>query len=228
MPNISANITGNIGIKTGNFSLSVAFFDNVEGFTDSDITMSGTITGVSFTITGSGKDYHLNFTLPEATDQSSFSISFSPTSSVTVGSEECSIEGNPVSITYDTTSEITADITDPALEIDPVNDPGVNGYDGSGERLVITIQIDFMSSSSMLHTELVGLSKTDFHLLRLDGDPIHDFDYYLRGSGFIFELVVIPQNNRYGRFQVDMTGHVLKADGITNEIIVAHAIDVEL
>ena len=130
MPNASANITGNAGIKIDNFSLAVAFFENVGGFTASDIVISGDITGVSFTITGMGKDYHLNFTLPDDTDLATFDVAFSPTSSVNVGGEDCSIEGNSVSITYDTTLEIGSGIQPP-------------DYDGSGEDLIITIGVIF-------------------------------------------------------------------------------------
>ena len=204
---INANVTGNLGIKSGNFSLAVALAQTVTGFTASNVNLVGDITGVTFTVTGSDKDYHLNMMLPANTDLSSFAVDLSGNVDVDGTAQE--IVANQKTVQYDTTSTISAIFGDPI-------------YEEYEDNLRIRIPTTFASEESG-HTDIVGLSRTDFGLHRLLGDDIFDFVYYLAGSGLEYELHIIPPIGKYGAFSVDIVGHVLKADGITNQVVLNHA-----
>ena len=57
---INANVTGNLGIKSGNFSLAVALAQTVTGFTVSNVNLVGDITGVTFTVEKGSGVYYLS------------------------------------------------------------------------------------------------------------------------------------------------------------------------
>ena len=208
MATISANITGNIGIKTGNFSLAVALFEVATGFSAANVMIGGSSSGVTFTVTGEGKDYHVNITLPLDTDLSSFTVGLTGNVMVSGSSED--IFAIQKVVNYDTQSTISAVLGDPE-------------YTEFEENLLIKVPVAF-ASEEVGHTSIVGLDKTDFGLHRLLGDEIFDFDYYITGSDLEYQLNIIPSMEKYGAFSVDIVGHVLKADGITNEVVLNHAI----
>ena len=208
MANLSANITGNIGIKTGNFSLAVALFEVATGFSAANVMLGGSSSGVTFTVTGEGKDYHVNIMLPTDTDLTSFTVSL--IGSVDVGGSSCNLVANQKTVNYDTESTISAIFGDPIYE----------EYEGN---LRIRIPTTFASEEAG-HTDIIGLDKTDFGLHRLLGDEIFDFDYYITGSGLSYVVNIIPTIEKQGAFSVDIVGHVLKSDGITNEVVLNHAV----
>ena len=208
MANLSANITGNIGIKTGNFSLAVALFEVATGVSAANVMLGGSSSGVTFTVTGEGKDYHVNIMLPTDTDLTSFTVRL--IGSVDVDGESCNIVANQKTVNYDTESTISAEFGD--VE-----------YTELEGNLLLKVPAVFASEEAD-HTEIVGLSKTDFGLHRLLGDDIFDFEYYLTGDGLSYVLNIIPPAEKSGAFSVDIVGHVLKADGITNEVVLNHAI----
>ena len=208
MANLSANITGNIGIKTGNFSLAVALFEVATGFSAANVMLGGSSSGVTFTVTGEGKDYHVNIMLPTDTDLTSFTVSL--IGSVDVGGSSCNLVANQKTVNYDTESTISAIFGDPI-------------YEEYEDNLRIRIPTTFASEEAG-HTDIIGLDKTDFGLHRLLGDDIFDFDYYITGSGLSYVVNIIPTIEKQGAFSVDIVGHVLKSDGITNEVVLNHAV----
>ena len=204
---LTGNITGNIGIKTGNFPLAVALNKQVTGFTASNVMLGGSITGVGFTVSGEGKDYHINITFPDNIDLSSFTVNIIGSAMVDGVSE--SIEGvNQKTVHYDTQSTISAVFDDPE-------------YTELEANLLIRVPVMFGDPGQ---TEIVGLDRTDFSLHRLLGDEIFDFDYYITGSGLSYVINIIPTIEKQGAFSLDIVGHVLKADGIENEVVLNHAV----
>ena len=204
---LTGNITGNIGIKTGNFPLAVALNKQVTGFTASNVMLGGSITGVGFTVSGEGKDYHVNITLPTNIDLSSFTVDI--VGSVMVDGVSESIEDvNQKTVHYDTQSTISAVFDDPE-------------YTELEDNLLIRVPVMFGDPGQ---TEIVGLDRTDFSLHRLLGDEIFDFDYYITGSGLSYVINIIPTIDKQGAFSLDIVGHVLKADGIENEVVLNHAV----
>ena len=57
----TVSITGPTGTQTGVFSVTITFSENVTGFTQGDITLSGTATATA-TLTGSGRNYTATIT----------------------------------------------------------------------------------------------------------------------------------------------------------------------
>ena len=202
---VNANITGDIGTKTGNFSLPVTFGSDVEGFTDAHISVSPMTPVSSFSVTGSGRNWRINFVMLPNIHETEITVRISTTTAVTVGGVGHTILASSVFIIYDSTSEISAIFSNPE-------------YNLVNEFLEIKTQVDFLTIQSG-HAEIIGLDKTDFHLLRLDGDDIYDFNYWITGKDLTFFLHIVPQKNRSGTIQIDITGTVLKFDGVENDIV---------
>ena len=209
---VTAKITGEIGTKTGNFRLAVTFNEDVSDFTDDYISVLPIIPGSSFSVSGIGRNWIISFTMPSNIAETEITVSISEILTVIVGSQSLNIHSASVTITYDSTSDIVAIFREPE-------------YNLINELLEIKTQIDFITSEDD-HSEILGLEKTDFHLLRVEGDDINDFNYWITGEDLTYFLHIVPEKDRSGIFQVDLTGHVFKMDGVTNEIVLINPIDI--
>lgn len=107
----NAAITAPMGVQPGNFDVMAVFDDVVTNFEADDITITAVsgngITGVTFSVTGSGTNYTIQFQLPFDV-MGSFSIAI--TGSVLVDGEtmEETVMASPPTVAYDNRSTVNA------------------------------------------------------------------------------------------------------------------------
>lgn len=193
------------GTKTGHSILPVTIDQVVSGFTKTNnvrlVAVSGNgDTDVKLTISpDSGQNYQFVFVFPEG-KMGQFRIEF--TGTVQVSSVSESLEGDSVTITYDTLSSVTATFSNIRFDDDGL----------------LVVDIDF--GEDILH-----FHKTDLDVKWLLGDSIFDLEYYLVEVGgsqsnrkFMVKFEV--PDGVYGAFSLGFLGYVFKtSDVIRNDVI---------
>ena len=211
---INANITAHSGIYIGNFTIAISFEQPVTDFTESDLTIVGTIgngtAGVQWDLTGTGKDYMLSVMLPEG-KQGRFSVSISGQVQVMGESQAQDVVADSITVAYDTIREVNATF-------------GELEYRDNGD---IALPITFYDQDTQTDKEpVLWFDKTDLMLTKFIGDDIycHDYNLISKGDdpdaveGADYEVVFTPSENTAGAFKVEMTGEVVKAEGLIREI----------
>lgn len=185
---------------TGNFNVGVTFGEDVTGFGNSNVEIHGVTNngamGVSYEVSGmqGGNSFNIMFVVPPnaaSADpaEGSFRIELVGTVNIRTSSQPQTIDSEDVVVSYDTlAAKITANFSQPIYEDDRIRIP-----------------VNFSR-------DVLYFSKTDCELERFHGDLINDFEYYLLGSGRVFELVVVPAVDRLGAFTVNIIGNVLTSE----------------
>lgn len=211
---INANITAYSGIYIGNFTIAIAFGEAVTGFNADDnlsiVAVRGNGTnGVVFKLTGAGKNWMLSVMLPEG-QKGAFSIDIVGQVTTAENGQQAVI-ADPVTINYDTVREVIATFQELT-------------YRDTGE---IVLDISFYDATNPTEKEpMLWFDRTDLTLTKMAGDDIHCFNYNLisnpaeddAAEGADYQVVFTPAPNTAGVFRVDMTGEVIKTDGLMREI----------
>ena len=184
----TANITAPSGTQNGNFNVTVTFASAVEDFTAADITIAAVsgngITGITFSISGSGMTYNVPFTLPEDV-VGSFSISI--TGQVTVSGVSESVTATARTVSYDNVTNVAATF-------------GTVAYRDGG---VLAVPITFAKS-------VLAPAKSIFSITRVSGDYLTDVHYRLVGEDKTYTLIFEIPPDRKGSLQIACDGYVLQ------------------
>lgn len=178
--------------QTGAFNIPVVFTESVTGFEKADVSLTALtgngVTGVNFTMTGSGTAYTLAFTVP-TNAQGGFQIEIP--GSVTVSGENSpkAVTVTPVTVYYDTTSNVII-----------AQGFGEPQYNDAGE-----IVVPFTFSENV-----VAPFKSVFPVTWVSGDPVEAIAYSIIGENTAYELVFTVPPNRSGRFRISAVGDVFK------------------
>lgn len=154
-------------------------------------TVSGDPIGVNYQVKGEGHHWYIYSKMPEGRVGSS---EISLTGSVHANGALETIDANPVLIRYDTQRAIGVTFGDVRYQSDHC-------------VLPVTFQ-----------APVIGVSKKHFRLTTLSGHPVERLKCYLYGQDSDYEFVLIPNGYRRGRFRVEMTLPVRKANGIVVDV----------
>ena len=194
---INANITNFISTHIGNFSINIAFADDVEDFALSDIAfraVSGNgITGLSFALSGSDSDYMVAVTVPNSVD-GAFSVEI--TGQVTVSGSSQNVVATVRTFRYDTIFDVVVGF-------------GNLAYTADGD---ITLPVGF-------DEDVLWFDKSDLQFTQVAGSGLYDMEYTLLGDGDNYKVIFSGALNTWGAFLIDLTGDVVKADDLVREIV---------
>ena len=180
------------------------------------VTAVGDATGVDeirrdLYISGMGKNYHVNFHIPEDV---SGSFKLQTTGKITPDTESGSgspemvtVTSNIVIISYDTVSQVDARW-------------GELEYRDNGE---IVLPVNFFvrnSEGDEVPENVIWFDKTDCEIEPISGDSIVDMRYTLFGQNDAYMLVFLPVVGTAGSFKVSFRGDIVKTTNILRDNVV--------
>lgn len=195
---INANITNFISTHTGNFSINIAFADDVEDFALSKITFravsgNGT-TGLTFgAVLGSDSSYMVPVQVPAGVE-GTFSVEI--TGQVTVSGSSQPVAATVRTFRYDTIFDVVVGF-------------GNLAYTAAGD---ITQPVGF-------DEDVLWFDKSDLQFTLVAGSGLYDMEYTLLGDGDSYKVIFSGDRNSWGAFLIDLTGYVVKADDLVREIV---------
>ena len=198
----NATINSPSGIQTRGFAVTVTLDVAIATLAQANVQLQNRTengaTGVTFTITGSGTNWTLTFSVP-ATAEGSFEIRIVGMVTQTAnGSTPEAVMSNSVRVHYDTTANVTAAF-------------GATEYRDDG---VVVVPVNFGES-------VIAPSKSIFAVKHVSGDALTDIEYRLVGENRAFELIFEVPPDRSGSFQVAANGDVFKvSSGVWDNVVI--------
>lgn len=186
----SASITAPSNTQTGSFNVMVTFATAVTGFAKTDVALTARtengVTGVDFSISGSGTTYNLSFTLPSA-KEGSFAIRITGDVTPTNTNTPESVTANVLIVQYDTTADVAA------------------RFDG------IVYEADGVIRVSIVFAENVIIpARSICEITWVSGDALAGITSSLIGKNKAYTLLLAVPPDRKGSFAIDITGDVFK------------------
>lgn len=194
---VTANISAYDVVYIGSLTIAISFPQPVTGLSASNLNIGTTatgngITGVRWQLTGKGQNYLLSVMLPEG-KEGAFSVDIS--GQVMVDSQAHDVAADSITVRYNTVRETSITL-------------GELIYRDAGE---ISLRIIF-------NANVISFHKTDLILAKIAGDDIYSLDYNLLGKDADYRVIFRPAPNTAGAFTVNMSGEVIKAQGLVSEI----------
>ena len=194
---VNANTTNYISTHIGNFTINIAFEKDVTDFAIGDCTFTAVsgngTTGLSFTLSGSGSTYLVNVVVPDDV-KGSFSVEI--TGQVTVDGNAQSVVAAVQTFRYDTIFDVTVEF-------------GHLSYSADGE---VILPVEFGEN-------VLWFDKSDLQFTQMVGTRLYDMEYALFGDGDSYKVVFSADENTWGAFLIDLTGDVVKPDGLVREFV---------
>lgn len=197
----NATISAPSGTQNGNFNVMATFDVAVTDFQKTDVTLTARtengITGIDFTLTGSGTDYNLFFTLP-ANVEGSFQIAITGQVTPTGSTTPEAVMAAPLVVHYDNTLNVSATF-------------GTVEYRDNG---VVVVPVNFAEN-------VIVPSKTVFQVTKVSGDDLKGIDYRLVGEDTDYELIFEIPPERSGSFRISAIGDAFKVSSMVWDNVVA-------
>lgn len=195
---INAVISNDISTHIGNFSVNIAFAENVTDFVISDLAFSAVsgngLNNIARTLTGSGSTYMVNVSVPERVT-GSFSVDI--TGQVMVDGTAQDVVATAKTFRYDTIFDVNTSFQ--SLR-----------YNDSENEIVLPIRFD---------DDVFWFDKSDLSIEKKAGSEAYLLDHYVRGEGTNYEVVFHPAGGTWGAICVDITGEVIKESDLVREIV---------
>ena len=195
---INAVISNDISTHIGNFTVNIAFADEITEFALSDVTFAAVsgngLTNIKRVLTGSGATYMVNISVP-ANVVGAFSVAITGQVMVDGSSERVVAEAK--TFRYDTIVDVQTEFRD--LQ-----------YNDAENEIILPIQFD---------EDVLWFDRSDLFVERKAGSEAYLLEHYVRGADADYEVVFIPEEGTWGGFTVDITGEVIKEADLVREII---------
>lgn len=195
---INAVISNDISTHIGNFTVNIAFAEEVTDFVISDLTFTAVdgngLTDISRVLTGSGGNYMVNVSVP-ADVKGSFSVAI--TGEVLVSGVAERVVATVKTFRYDT-------IFDVRTAFLPLR------YSDLENEVILPIQFD---------EDVIWFDKSDLFVKRRAGSLAYLLEHYVRGEDSDYEVVFHPARGTWGAIGVDITGEVIKESDLVREIV---------
>ena len=195
---INAVISNEIATHIGNFNINIAFAKDVDNFVITDFTFTAVsgngLNNITRILTGSGSTYMVNVSVPSNV-AGAFSVEI--TGHVTVDGSPQSVVATAKTFRYDTIFDVRT-----AFKSLQYNDP----------EYEIVLPISFDES-------VLWFDKSDLSIEKKVGSEPYLLEHYVRGKDANYDVVFHPEGGTWGAICVDITGEVIKEEGLLREII---------
>lgn len=195
---INAVISNDISTHIGNFSVNIAFAEDVTDFALSDVTFAAVngngLTNIKRVLTGSGATYMVNVSVPDSV-KGAFSVAI--TGQVMVDGSAERVVATAKTFRYDTVFDVRTEFRD--LQ-----------YNDAEDEIVLPINFD---------EDVIWFDKSDLSIKTIAGSEAYLLEHYVRGEDADYETVFHPARGTWGAIWVDLTGEVIKESDLVREIV---------
>ena len=195
---INAVISNDISTHIGNFSVNIAFAEDVKGFVMGDLTFTAVsgngLSNITRTLSGSGATYMVNVSVPSKVT-GSFSVQI--TGQVTVDGSAQSVVSKSKTFRYDTIFDVSTSFK--SLQ-----------YNDRDNEIVLAVQYS---------EDVFWFDKSDLSIEKKAGSDAFLIEHYVRGKDANYDVVFHPVRGSWGAICVDITGEVIKESGLLREIV---------